>query len=70
LIELLKEKAQQLLEQGLFLNGDSAYPMYSFLQVPCDQQEVKADPVGAKDAYNYCAITRQTAYGSNALLVS
>jgi len=54
LIELLKEKAQQLLEQGLFLNGDSAYPTYSFLQVPYDQQEVKADPVGAKDAYNYC----------------
>ena len=52
LIELLKEKAQQLLEQGLFLNGDSAYPMYLFLQVPYNQQEVKADPVGAKDAYN------------------
>jgi len=54
LIDLLREKADKLREQGLFLNGDSAHPICSFLQVPCDTQEVKDNPVGAKDAYNCC----------------
>jgi len=53
LLDLLKEKAHHLKREGLFLNGDSAYPLYSFLQVPYDQVEAQDDPVGAKDAFNY-----------------
>ena len=52
LIELSKEHAELLSDQGLHLVGDSAHPLHSFLQVPCDQQEVEQDPVGANDAYN------------------
>jgi len=39
--------------QGLHLVDDSAHPLCSFLQVPCDQQDVKRDPLGGLDAYNY-----------------
>jgi len=53
LFDLLKEQADNLRKEGLFLVGDSAYPIYSFLQVPYDQQEVENDPVGAKDGCNY-----------------
>jgi len=52
LIELLKELSTQLRKEGLFMVGDSACPVYSFLQVPYDQKEVLDDPIGAKDAYN------------------
>jgi len=68
LLDLLKEKAHHLKQEGLFLNGDSPHPLHSFLQVPCDQVEVQGDPVGARDAL--FIITRPIESGLNALLES
>ena len=54
LIELLKEQATKLKEQGLFLVGDSAHPLCSFLQTPHDQQDMQDDCDRVKDAHNCC----------------
>ena len=68
LFDLLKEQADNLRKEGLFLVSDSAYPIYSFLLVPYDQHKVENDPVGPR--MDATTIYPQIAYISSALLVS
>ena len=65
--DLLKEIARQLHDLGLFLVGDSAYNLTSYLLTPYDTQELKTDTDHSKDAFNYhlscCRIFVECAFG-------
>ena len=67
LYDLLKELQDWLLSMGLFIAGDSAYGLTSFLIVPYDQDELKDDPMLAKDSFNFhlssCRIYVECAFG-------
>jgi DDE superfamily endonuclease len=67
LYDLLIEYASEFNERGLFIAGDAAYGLTSFLQTPYDASELKGDPAGMKDAYNYhlssCRIYIECAFG-------
>jgi hypothetical protein len=49
LYKLLKERCEYLLEHGLFLVGDTAYPLLTFLMVPFP----KANAGSEEDAFNF-----------------
>jgi hypothetical protein len=53
LFELLVESAKDLYENGVFLVGDSAYPLFSFLMTPYYDVSPAADPQGIRDGFNY-----------------
>jgi DDE superfamily endonuclease len=67
LYDLLKEKATDLYERGLFIAGDSAYGLAPFLVTPYEQEELKNDPMHVKDSFNYhlssCRIYIECAFG-------
>jgi hypothetical protein len=69
LYELLMEKrvSEMFFEEGLFIAGDSAYGLASFLVVPFSVHDVKEDVDGAKDAFNFylssCRIYIECAFG-------
>jgi hypothetical protein len=62
----LEQKAQ-LAERQLFIVGDSAYNLSSFLLVPYDSNEVQNDETKAKDAFNYylssCRVVIECSFG-------
>jgi hypothetical protein len=53
LFALLAESAKDLYENGLFLVGDSAYPLFPFLMTPYSDVSPAADPRGIRDGFNY-----------------
>ena len=67
LIELLKELAPELEQQGLFLVGDAAYALASYMMVPYDKTELDDDPLKIRDSFNYylsaCRIFIECAFG-------
>jgi DDE superfamily endonuclease len=67
LFELLKEVSEDLYERGLFIVGDSAYNLTSFLVTPYDTDEVGSDSDHSKDSFNYhlssCRIYIECAFG-------
>mmetsp|Transcript_4864 Transcript_4864/g.7385 ORF Transcript_4864/g.7385 Transcript_4864/m.7385 type:complete len:89 (+) Transcript_4864:207-473(+) len=54
-------------QEGLFIVGNSAYDLTSFLLVPYDSIVMKYDPEKAKDLFNYhisaCCIYKDCAFG-------
>jgi len=50
--DLLCEKNDRLVGEGLHLDGDSAYPLTGFLQVPCELPDLQSDPTRSLDAFN------------------
>ena len=52
IFDLLREKSASLVAEGLHLQGDSAYPLTGFLQVPFESPDLQNDPNGSKDAFN------------------
>jgi DDE superfamily endonuclease len=67
LYDLLMELSNILKEKGLFIAGDTAYGLTSFLQVPFDSSELRNDVDGMRDSYNYhlssCRIYIECAFG-------
>jgi DDE superfamily endonuclease len=67
LYDLLFELSEVLRDRELFLVGDTAYGLTSFLQVPFDTAELKHDTNGMRDSFNYhlssCRIHIECAYG-------
>ena len=53
LYKVLQDKKEFLYRNGLFLIGDSAYCMESFLLVPYDSPNMKTGKGQKEDAYNY-----------------
>jgi len=53
IFSLLVEKNEALKQEGLYLQGDSAYPLTAFLQVPFELPDLQNDPTRSKDAFNY-----------------
>jgi DDE superfamily endonuclease len=67
LYDLLKEVSKSLNDRGLFLVGDSAYGLASFLLTPYEVDDLKDDPYQARDGFNYnlscCRIYIECAFG-------
>jgi DDE superfamily endonuclease len=69
LYDLLKEKLNKLYHHGVFIVGDLAYGITSFLVTPFETEEMREDPllVAAKDSFNYhlssCRIYIECAFG-------
>jgi DDE superfamily endonuclease len=67
LYDLLKEKSNDLYNRGVFIVGDSAYGLTSFLLTPYETEEMRDDPLHAKDSFNYhlssCRIYIECAFG-------
>jgi len=67
LYDVLKEMAQDLYDNGLFVVGDSAYGLSPFLQTPYGVDELKDDVDHATDAFNYhlssCRFFIECAFG-------
>ena len=65
--ELLESLAEVLAEMGLFILGDAAYWLSSFMMTPYEKTEMKNDPQHHKDAYNFyqssCRIHIECAFG-------
>ena len=53
LFDLLVECSGDLAEQGLFIVGDLAYGLTSFLLIPYEQQYVKGEEGKDRDVFNY-----------------
>jgi hypothetical protein len=53
LFELLVGSSKELYETGLFLIGDLAYPLLSFLMTLYSNVSPEADPHGIHDGFNY-----------------
>jgi hypothetical protein len=67
LLELLKQMAAELREQGIFIVGDAAYALAPFLLIPFGLQDLLHDRDGAKDSFNFhlssCRIYIECAFG-------
>lgn len=67
LYDLLKELSNELAERGLFIVMDSAYSLTPFSLTPFDRDEMKSDPLCAKDSYNFhlssCRIHIECSFG-------
>jgi DDE superfamily endonuclease len=67
LYELLVELSKDLYSRGLFIAGDSAYNLTSFLVTPYETDEVSSDSDHMKDSFNYhlssCRIYIECAFG-------
>jgi len=50
--DLLVEKRDKLIAEGLHLVGDLAYPLTGFLQVPFELPDLVNDPTRSKDGFN------------------
>jgi DDE superfamily endonuclease len=53
LYELLNESSKELYSRGLFIAGDSAYNLTSFLVTPYDTDEIESDSDHSKDSFNF-----------------
>lgn len=53
LCELLKELSGELSRRGLFIAGDSAYPISPFIITPYKVLEMGNDPCQHKDSFNF-----------------
>ncbi|CAJ1959281.1 unnamed protein product [Cylindrotheca closterium] len=67
LFDILRSKAEELRKRDLFVAGDSAYGLTSFLMTPYDKEEMKHDDLDMKDAFNFylssCRIYIECAFG-------
>jgi DDE superfamily endonuclease len=67
LYELLKELSNEFYSRGLFIAGDSAYNLTSFLVTPYETDAMVSDSDRTKDAFNYhlssCRIYIECAFG-------
>jgi DDE superfamily endonuclease len=67
LFELLHELSSDLYSRGLFIAGDSAYNLTSFLVTPYETDEISSDSEHTKDSFNYhlssCRIYIECAFG-------
>jgi DDE superfamily endonuclease len=67
LFNLLEEKSKVLFEKGLFIAGDTAYALSPFMITPYSTDEMKNDPMNARDAFNFhlssCRIYIECAFG-------
>lgn len=65
--ELLVSLREELRQLGLFVVGDSAYSLMSFLMTPYEKEEMKEDALNLKDAFNFylssCRIYIECAFG-------
>ena len=67
LYTLLMDMARELRDKGLFILGDSAYWLSTFMMIPFEKPQMKSDPGYAKDSYNFyhssCRINIECAFG-------